>query len=64
MPIIRSTTECIQKLTLIILLLIILFRLQSNQGDSHLKRIISTSSVYIWLYLLMMGLDTPETCRG
>jgi len=25
------------------------------------KRIIS---IYIRLYLLMMGLDTPETCRG
>ena len=30
--------------------------------DSHLKRIINTNFVCIWLYLLIMGLDTPETC--
>jgi len=57
-----GTTACIQKLVLIIL-----FRrlsvVQSNEDDSHLKTIISTNS-YIRLYLLMTGLDTPETCRG
>ena len=32
--------------------------------DSHLKRLISTSFCILGLHLLMMGLDTPETCRG
>ena len=46
-----GTTVCIQQLELINLL-----------GDrllSWLNRI-----VCIWLYLRMMGLDMPETCRG
>jgi len=32
--------------------------------DSLLKRIISTNCCIHTVYLLMMGLDTPETCRG
>ena len=32
--------------------------------DSHLKRIISTNCCAHTIYLLMMGLDTPETCSG
>jgi len=32
--------------------------------DSHLKKRISASCCIHRLYLLMMGRDTPETCRG
>ena len=57
-----GTTVCMQQLVIIILL-----------GDSLLswldwipiqqqQRV--PTVVYIRLYLLMMGLDTPETCRG
>jgi len=37
---------------------------QSNQDKSHLQRIISTNFCIHTVYLLMMGLDKPETCRG
>ena len=55
------------------LLLIVLFRWLSvvlvrldRTADSHLKLIIITNCCIrtVGLYLLMMGLDTPETCRG
>jgi hypothetical protein len=36
----------------------------TTKTDSHLKRIISTSCCLYRLYVLMMGPDTPETCRG
>jgi hypothetical protein len=32
--------------------------------DSHLKRTVSTKCCIDTVYLLMIGLDTPETCRG
>jgi hypothetical protein len=32
--------------------------------DSHLKSILITSCCIHTVYLLMMGLDTPETCSG
>jgi len=63
-----GTTVRIQQLVLIIFLddclLSWLDWFQSNQDNSHLKRIISTSCCIHKVFLLMMGLDTPETCRG
>ena len=64
-----GTTVCIQQLVLIIFLDdCVLSCLGWNSSptrttDTHLKRI-STSCCIHRLYLLMMGLDTPETCRG
>ena len=36
----------------------------TRKTDSHLKSKQVPILVYIWWYLLMMGLDTPETFRG
>jgi hypothetical protein len=65
----RGTTACIQKVLLIILfkwLSVVPVELPNpnRTTDSHLKRIISTSCCIHTVYLLMMGLDTHETCRG
>ena len=60
-----GTTACIQKLVLIIIfrwLSVVLVGFQDNRQSS--KKIMVPIAVYILLYLLMMGLDTPETCRG
>ena len=51
---------CIQQLVLIILS----DCNPTRTTDSHLKRIISTSCCMRRLYLLMMDLDTLETCTG
>ena len=63
-----GTTVRIQQLVLIIFLddclLSWLDWFQSNQDNSHLKRIISTSCCIHTVYLLMMGLDKIETCAG
>jgi hypothetical protein len=37
---------------------------QSNQDNRQSSKIVIYIVVYIRLYLLMMDLDTPETCRG
>ena len=69
----EGTTVCIQQLVFIILfrwLSVVLVGLelqyQSNQDNRQSsKRIISTNCIHVHrLYLLMMGLDTPEICRG
>ena len=52
-----GTTVCIQQLVFFIL-----FRWLYD--DSHLKTIINTNCCIHTVYLLMMGLDTPETCRS
>jgi hypothetical protein len=54
-----GTTVYIQQLVLIIL-----FRWMSKRYNSHLNRILSTNCFIHTVYHLMMGLDTPETCRG
>ena len=44
---------------------VVLVGLEPNTTtNSHLKRISTTCTHTVVLYLLMMGLDTPETCRG
>ena len=59
-----GTTVCIQQLVLIIMfrrLSVVLF--QSRQ-DKRQSSVTSTIAVHIRLYLLVMGLDKPETCKG
>jgi hypothetical protein len=60
-----GTTLCIQQLVIILFiwLSVVLFN-PTRTTDGHLKRTISTKCLYIRLYLLMIGLETPETCRG
>jgi len=54
-----GTTVCIQQLVLVILCRWLSVDLQDNRQSSTV-----TTVVYIRLYLLMIGLDTPETCTG
>jgi len=59
-----GTTVCVQQLVLIILFRWLFAWMDWNRTtDSHLKRIISARFCIHTVYLLMMGLDTPETCR-
>ena len=68
-----GTTVWIQQLVLIILfrwLSVVLVALEfqsefksNHQDNSHLKRIVRTNCCIHRLYLLMMDLDTAETCR-
>jgi len=64
-----STTVCIQQLVLTIfwgecLLSCLDCCNPTSTTDSDLKGIISTSCCIHTVYLLMVCLDTPETCRG
>jgi len=62
------TTVCIQQLVLIILFIWLSVVLvdQSNQNNIQLSKKNKKVPivVYVRLYILMMGLDTCETCRG
>jgi len=57
----RGTTVCIQQLVIIILFRWLCF--PGWIGTSSNPTRTRDSHIYIWLYLLMMGLDKPETCR-
>ena len=63
-----GTTLCIQHLVIIVLLDVCLLSwLDSNPTrttDSHVEEQYVPTVLYIRLYLLMIGLDRPETCRA